>query len=75
MAEKPKGGLTGSQLEIMEIFWNRSPAEATAAEVWLDLQETRDRLLWRVSTSPRDAGEQGQKSRKSHPSVRRSSST
>jgi BlaI family transcriptional regulator, penicillinase repressor len=41
MQERPRGGLTGSQLEIMEIFWQRSPAEATAAEVWQALQESR----------------------------------
>lgn len=41
MKEKPKGGLTGTQLEIMEIFWRRSPAEATAAEVWQELQSSR----------------------------------
>ena len=41
MAEKPKGGLTGSQLEIMEVLWSRSPAEATAAEMWQALQASR----------------------------------
>lgn len=39
--ERPKGGLTGTQLEIMRILWSRSPAEATAAEVWQTLQEAR----------------------------------
>ena len=39
--ERPKGGLTGTQLEIMQIFWSRSTGEATAAEVWQALQETR----------------------------------
>ena len=41
MKEKPKGGLTGTQLEIMEIFWRRSPVEATAVEVWQELQSSR----------------------------------
>lgn len=41
MGEKPKGSLTGAQLEIMEIFWKRTPAEATAAEVWQELQDAR----------------------------------
>lgn len=39
--EEPKGGLTGTQLEIMRIFWSRSAPEATAAEVWQALQEAR----------------------------------
>lgn len=40
--EKPKGNLTEAQLEIMELLWDRSPAEATAAEVWQALQPSRE---------------------------------
>jgi len=41
MTERPKGSLTGAQLEIMRIIWSRSTAEATAVDVWQALQEVR----------------------------------
>ena len=38
---KPKGTLTGTQLEIMEVVWTHDGRGATVAEVWRELSAGR----------------------------------